>query len=49
MSGVWLQKRGDRVSRKELDEVKKELEELKKLIKDSNGHRETKRNTRKRN
>ena len=32
MSGARLQKRGDWVSRKELDEVKKELEELKKLI-----------------
>ena len=49
MSGVCLQKRGDWVSRKELDEVKKELEELKKSVKELDGHRETKRNTRKRN
>jgi len=49
MTGVWLQKRGEWVSRKELDKVIKELEELKQSLKEMNGHRETKRNTRKRN
>jgi len=48
MTGTWLQKRGDWVSRKELDKVIKELEVLKQSLKEMNGHRETKRNTRKR-